>query len=225
MRWWLCSRPSPGTSTACRATGRPAFSSMCVVSRFRPNVVSRCARRPRRFSRPAHAAKGLEWDVVAVTGVHEGVWPDLRVRGGLLGTETFVDIVAGRPDSPRRDRARLAEERRLFYVATSRARRTLVVTAVADEDTHPPASSTISTCPRALGHRPTDRAGAPRVRPAVGRRRTPSRRVRPRARFSPGGGGRRGSWHGCRRPVSAAPPRVSGTARDGVRLGPVARSG
>lgn len=86
----------------------------------------------------AHAAKGLEWDMVAVTGVQEGLWPDLRVRGGLLGTETLVDVVAGRPDSPvARQSARLAEERRLFYVATSRARRMLLVTAVAAEDTQP----------------------------------------------------------------------------------------
>ncbi len=27
----------------------------------------------------AHAAKGLEWDLVAVAGVNEGVWPDLRL--------------------------------------------------------------------------------------------------------------------------------------------------
>ncbi len=32
----------------------------------------------------AHAAKGLEWDVVAVAGVQEGSWPDLRPRGSLL---------------------------------------------------------------------------------------------------------------------------------------------
>src|SRR5699024_8572450 len=33
--------------------------------------------------------------------------------------------------------ARLAEERRLFYVAATRARRRLIVTAVSDEDTAP----------------------------------------------------------------------------------------
>jgi superfamily I DNA/RNA helicase len=86
----------------------------------------------------AHAAKGLEWDVVAVAGVQEGMWPDLRVRGGLLGTETLIEAVAGRDDSPVvRQSARLAEERRLFYVAASRARRLLLVTAVAAEDTQP----------------------------------------------------------------------------------------
>ncbi len=79
----------------------------------------------------AHAAKGLEWDVVCVAGVQEGVWPDLRTRASLLGAEDLVEVAAG-TDATTLDRRTLAlaEERRLFYVAVTRARRRLVVTAV-----------------------------------------------------------------------------------------------
>ncbi|NYH88930.1 UvrD-helicase domain-containing protein [Actinopolymorpha rutila] len=86
----------------------------------------------------AHASKGLEWDVVAVVGVQEGVWPDLRLRGSLLGSESLVDLVAGRDPSPVVTVSHLlAEERRLFYVAVTRARRRLIITAVSSEETHP----------------------------------------------------------------------------------------
>lgn len=86
----------------------------------------------------AHAAKGLEWDVVAVVGVQDGTWPDLRPRGSLLGSEALVDAVAARETTPAATIARmLAEERRLFYVAVTRARRRLLVTAVLDEEDHP----------------------------------------------------------------------------------------
>ena len=79
----------------------------------------------------AHAAKGLEWDVVAVAGVQEGVWPDLRLRGSVLGSEKLVDLAAGRETGAASQVSGLLdEERRLFYVATTRARRSLLVTAV-----------------------------------------------------------------------------------------------
>ncbi|WP_285794642.1 ATP-dependent DNA helicase [Micromonospora sp. NBRC 107095] len=86
----------------------------------------------------AHAAKGLEWDLVAVAGVQEGIWPDLRLRGSLLGSERLVDVLAGRSvDGARaanvvgQTSALLDEERRLFHVAVSRARHRLLVSAVA----------------------------------------------------------------------------------------------
>lgn len=77
----------------------------------------------------AHASKGLEWRVVVVAGVQEGTWPDLRLRGSLLGAG---ELAGGVPGTPADRRAELlAEERRLFYVAVTRARERLVVTAVA----------------------------------------------------------------------------------------------
>ncbi|WP_406072703.1 ATP-dependent helicase [Micromonospora sp. NBC_01638] len=86
----------------------------------------------------AHAAKGLEWDLVAVAGVQEGIWPDLRLRGSLLGSERLVDVLAGRSvggataaNVVGQTSALLDEERRLFHVAISRARQRLLVSAVA----------------------------------------------------------------------------------------------
>ncbi|MBG6138775.1 ATP-dependent helicase [Longispora fulva] len=82
----------------------------------------------------AHSAKGLEWDVVVVAGVQEGVWPNLKPRGSLLGSEQLVDVVAERDPSVV---ALLDEERRLFYVAATRARGRLIATAVAGKEEQP----------------------------------------------------------------------------------------
>ena len=88
----------------------------------------------------AHAAKGLEWDVVCVAAVQEGTWPDLRMRGSFLGSERLVDLLRpGAEHTPPVVAAAatltrlLDEERRLFYVAVTRARRSLLVTAVTSE--------------------------------------------------------------------------------------------
>ncbi|HEY7010770.1 MAG TPA: ATP-dependent DNA helicase, partial [Jatrophihabitantaceae bacterium] len=85
----------------------------------------------------AHASKGLEWDLVCVAHVQEGTWPDLRRRGSLLGSELLVDVLAGRDTSYALSGPQLAEERRLFYVAVTRARERLVVTAVTDDEEQP----------------------------------------------------------------------------------------
>ncbi len=86
----------------------------------------------------AHASKGLEWDLVCVADVQEGSWPDLRRRGSLLGSERLVDLLAGHdPATPATVAPQLAEERRLFYVAVTRARQRVVVTAVSGEEEQP----------------------------------------------------------------------------------------
>ncbi|WP_169790913.1 UrvD/REP family ATP-dependent DNA helicase, partial [Streptomyces pathocidini] len=75
----------------------------------------------------AHRSKGLEWRLVVVPGVQEGLWPDLRRRGSLLEADRIGRDGLAEPLTPG---ALLAEERRLFYVAATRAKERLVVTAV-----------------------------------------------------------------------------------------------
>lgn len=79
----------------------------------------------------AHRAKGLEWGLVVVAHVQDQLWPDLRLRGSLLGADR---IGAEGLLEPATRGALLAEERRLFYVAATRARSRLVVTAVRSPD-------------------------------------------------------------------------------------------
>lgn len=85
----------------------------------------------------AHAAKGLEWELVVVAGVGEGGWPDLRTRGGLLATEDLLDLAAGFDPKVSRVPTLMADERRLFYVACTRAGRQLLVTAVSGDERAP----------------------------------------------------------------------------------------
>nr|WP_024795492.1 ATP-dependent DNA helicase [Tomitella biformata] len=91
----------------------------------------------------AHSAAGREWDVVAVAGVQDGLWPNLRARGTLLGTEDLVDVMDGVASAPgdggptvtlSRTAPLLADERRLFLVACTRARSRLLITAVESAD-------------------------------------------------------------------------------------------
>ncbi|MCK0438271.1 ATP-dependent helicase [Gordonia alkaliphila] len=84
----------------------------------------------------AHSAAGREWEVVAVAGVLDGLWPSLRSRGSVLGTPALLDVLDGLDaqavDTVSRNAQLLADERRLLLVACTRARSQLLVTAVED---------------------------------------------------------------------------------------------
>jgi superfamily I DNA/RNA helicase/RecB family exonuclease len=78
----------------------------------------------------AHKSKGLQWRFVIVAGVQDGLWPDLRLRGSLLQADLIGRNGLRSMDEIPTAATLLAEERRLFYVAATRARERLVVTAV-----------------------------------------------------------------------------------------------
>jgi superfamily I DNA/RNA helicase len=90
-------------------------------------------------------ALGTQFDAVIVAGVQDGVWPNVRLRGGLLETWRLADAVSaartGQPETAPgvldRRRDALHDELRLFVRALSRARSRIVVTAVDDDTTGP----------------------------------------------------------------------------------------
>ncbi len=89
-----------------------------------------------------HSAKGREWDVVAVAGLQEGTWPNLKQRSSLLGAERLVERQRN-PDIPRDQLDVIAanglmqDEERLFHVAITRAKGSLFITAVQRDDEEP----------------------------------------------------------------------------------------
>ncbi|NDE40089.1 MAG: ATP-dependent helicase, partial [Actinobacteria bacterium] len=91
-----------------------------------------------------HSAKGREWDLVAIAGLQEGVWPNLKQRSSLLGAERLVERKRN-PDIARDQldviaaSGLLQDEERLFHVALTRAKQSLFVTAVQAEDEEPSA--------------------------------------------------------------------------------------
>ena len=119
------------------------FITQLTNERIQSDVISSTAQREEVVTiTTAHSAKGLEWDFVVVTGLQDGIWPNLKARGSLLGSERLVEAfrsgLTNRSEISASTAAGLVEdERRLLYVALSRAKKKLLITAFEEEDSEP----------------------------------------------------------------------------------------
>ena len=89
------------------------------------------------------AAAGKEWPIVFIPGLQEGSWPNLRLRGELLGSNALADVVehgigflSSRTPTHLIRQIR-SDELRSFSNAVSRASEQLICTAVDNEDSQP----------------------------------------------------------------------------------------
>ena len=178
------------------------------------------------------AAAGTSFDTVIIAGVQEGVWPNTRLRGGLLETWRLADAVHT-PDLPAagmldRRRAAMHDELRLFVRAISRAGALLVVTAVDDDDTGPsvlfemlPAAEPAASIPehplslRGLVARHRRSLTAPRVTGADRAHAAGQLALLAAAEVA---GAAPEEWYGIAAPSSSAPLRD--LAKEDVRVSP-----
>lgn len=84
-------------------------------------------------------AVGLEFDVVVIAGLQDGVWPNLKPRGTLLAADEFARLVDGGAAGGSAGIAAnrtdvLHDELRMFALAVSRARHQVVLSATSNED-------------------------------------------------------------------------------------------
>ena len=145
---------------ASRGGGRP-WPGSSRASRSRPTPTWSTSRPGAVTLMTIHNAKGLEFDTVLITGLEEGLFPHAR------------------SDTPET----LEEERRLFYVGLTRARRTLVLTHAESRAMHGGRDYRLPS--RFLGELPADALAEPPGRAARRPRRSaPAPPARPRRRPS-----------------------------------------
>ena len=181
--------------------------------------------RPRvRVMTPAGAV-GLEFDTVIVAGVQDGVWPNTRLRGGLLETWRLAEP-GDAPSVTDRRRGVLHDELRLFARSLSRATALAVVTAVDDDDTGPsPFFELLPPPGRPPSEHPLSLRGlvAAHRRALTEERTSPPQRVHAAAQLAllaeagvPGADP--GEWYGVRPPTTNEP--LHDPVRAPVRVSP-----
>ena len=132
------------TETATRFAGsHPGVSADVFITRLLDQDVAEDVIVPEPVTQavwlgtPSGAA-GRQWGLVIMHGVSDGVWPNTRLRGSLLGAPQIAWLSKGVPPADIDQRkVVLDDEIRMAALAASRATKQLVVSAISAEDTVP----------------------------------------------------------------------------------------
>lgn len=122
-----------------QASDRPIAELLdeILTSQVAADTIAATSVRDRVTVTTAEAAIGRQFDRVIVFGPQEGVWPNLRTQGALLGVTAFERwLTGGEALMPTRSET-LHDELRLFALASSRAETELLVLSISDDDQHP----------------------------------------------------------------------------------------
>ncbi|SDR69606.1 Part of AAA domain-containing protein [Brevibacterium sandarakinum] len=86
----------------------------------------------------------LRVPLVIIAEVNEGVWPNPKIRGGILGLDDLSAVLAtgeratGDPGyHSHAKRKNLREEGELFYTALTRAKEQIIITSISDAESNP----------------------------------------------------------------------------------------
>ena len=109
-------------------------SDLITMQGVRPDVVQLLT---------VHSAKGLQFKRTFVAGIQEGIWPNLKQRSTLLGSERLVERERHGEEIAQvaldliTAQSLAVDEKRLFHVATTRASEQLHITAITREEDSP----------------------------------------------------------------------------------------
>jgi superfamily I DNA/RNA helicase/RecB family exonuclease len=121
-----------------RGTGAQAFFAVQLDAAVPEDSLAQVGLRDSVVLATASQLSGLEFQVLAMPRLQEGIWPNLRSRNSLLGASGLQAFLAGRSDDPgKAARSELADELRLFYKSLGAVRSKLMLSAMQSSDEQP----------------------------------------------------------------------------------------
>jgi len=119
-------------------TSREHFIESLLESALPEDSLARSSLRDAVTVTTPNGMVGRSAEIVVVTQVQDGVWPNLKARGSLLRLEQLTHIARGERESVQVSRQDvLHDELRMFVQAMSRTKNELLVAALHNDDTMP----------------------------------------------------------------------------------------